>query len=76
MIEKTDLKSLDNAVWSMALQKFYKGNPQTIEGLKEFVENFKGSNETIDPNLTGALVYKLRTSCGQLEPEILRIDQF
>ena len=37
---------------------------------------FKGSNETIDPTLKGALVHKLRTSCGQLEPKMLKIDQY
>ena len=46
--QKTELKPLDNAV-CMALQKFYKGNPQTIEGLKEFVENFKCSKTQMRP---------------------------
>ena len=65
-------------MWSGVWQckKLCKSNAQTIERFKEFVENFKGSNETIEPTLTGALVHELRTSCGQLELKILKIDQF
>ena len=42
----------------------------------EKFQRFKSSNETIDPTLKKDLVHELHMPCGQLEPKILKIDQF
>ena len=52
-----DLNPLDYAFWGMAMQRVYKDNPQTIDGLKECVENFFMSlpQETIRKSVANLL---------------------